>query len=80
MSRNAVVAFELLATIALVAHYTACGFYLVARLNDDYLNTSWLATLGFLNESPWNLYVISLYWSLTLMTTVGFGDVYPVSM
>ncbi|EQC37686.1 hypothetical protein SDRG_04716 [Saprolegnia diclina VS20] len=80
LSRNAVVAFELLATIALVAHYTACGFYLVARLNDDYLNTSWLATLGFLNESPWNLYVISLYWSLTLMTTVGFGDVYPVSI
>ncbi|OQR87662.1 transcriptional regulator, Crp/Fnr family [Achlya hypogyna] len=80
VNRNVVIAIELFSTIALVAHYTACGFFLAARLNSDYLNSSWLATLGFLELSPSELYIVSLYWSLTLMTTVGFGDVYPVSM
>lgn len=34
---------------------------------------------NFLQESLWIRYVTTLYWSITTLTTVGYGDLHPVN-
>ena len=33
----------------------------------------------FKEQSLWSRYVISMYWSITTLTTVGYGDLHPVN-
>lgn len=34
---------------------------------------------NFLDQSLWIRYVTSIYWSITTLTTVGYGDLHPVN-
>lgn len=34
---------------------------------------------NFLEQSLWSRYVMSIYWSITTLTTVGYGDLHPVN-
>jgi hypothetical protein len=34
---------------------------------------------NFLQASLWIRYVTSIYWSITTLTTVGYGDLHPVN-
>lgn len=49
--------------VLLIAHWTACG---------------WIA-LGGISDAPDALthYILSLYWSITTITTIGYGDITP---
>jgi voltage-gated potassium channel len=58
--------FNIILILFLVAHWIACG---------------WLVVRGFdANLDLKNNYVNALYWSVTTVTTVGYGDVTPVNM
>ncbi|KRW98530.1 Cyclic nucleotide-binding protein [Pseudocohnilembus persalinus] len=41
---------------------------------------SWVHNLNKENENPFNIYVISLIWSLQTLTTVGFGNVPAITV
>ncbi|OHT13164.1 cation channel family protein [Tritrichomonas foetus] len=59
----------------LVVHIYACIFYLIAHIQG--INTSWLqeyVQLGFTTDQ---LYVVCLYFVLTTIFTIGFGDLHP---
>lgn len=79
--------------LVLLSHFSACAWYLVATTgmegecqDEPWLNgcseNSWLSTITIKedDENPKiKLYIHSLYFSMATMTTVGYGDISPVS-
>jgi len=78
----------MMATFTLFAHWLACGFYALARYERPSLDES----VGYLNELARltnetttsgpdirSRYITSLYFTFTIMTSVGFGNVAPVT-
>ncbi|KAA0038799.1 potassium channel AKT1 [Cucumis melo var. makuwa] len=61
-------------------HFAACCFYLIAANYPDPTKT-WLALSmeDFHTESLARRYVTSIYWSITTITTIGYGDLHPVN-
>ena len=54
-------------------HIMACVWFYVASFNRD--PNSWAEGVG-LFQDPWNMqYLVSFYWSMQTITTVGFGDI-----
>jgi hypothetical protein len=55
-------------------HLAACIWFLIAKL-DDFSPDCWVTRLGYIDEAPYDLYILSFYWTLTTITTVGYGDI-----
>lgn len=58
-------------------HCAACIFYLVAEI--DGINNSWIAQYVHAGFPSTHLYVVSIYFVLTTIFTIGLGDVHPVT-
>lgn len=58
-------------------HAAACCYYKLAAHYRDPKNTWIGASMSdFLQKSIWVRYVTSVYWSITTLTTVGYGDLH----
>ena len=64
----------------LIVHCSGCVFYVLA---DHYPNEgrTWIGSVipDFKERSLWMRYVSSIYWSMTTMTTVGYGDLHAAN-
>ena len=85
--------FLLMLSFCLVAHWMACIFYLIATGYDKYEPHGWLQVLGRTVGEPYQIkngsvdpetgptipskYVSALYYTLTSLTTIGFGNIAP---
>jgi CRP-like cAMP-binding protein len=72
--------FNMMMCLVWVVHVLACGWYLCAALHVDH-SVTWVARRTFgddgdslLNEPPFVQWMHSMYFMLTVFTTVGFGD------
>ena len=64
-------------TVAIVAHWIACGWYFLWLNDGAILNLGWGADQGLGLQDVDSRYLTALYWSVTVLTTVGFGDIAP---
>jgi CRP-like cAMP-binding protein len=62
-----------------MTHFMACMWYYVARINNFDYNT-WVSRFEFQDESNSIIYMRCLYFAVTVLTTVGFGDIYAMTV
>ncbi|CAN1787318.1 Potassium channel AKT1 [Linum perenne] len=72
---------KLICVTLFAVHCAGCFYYLIAARYPNPERTWIGASLGnnFLERSLWIRYVTSMYWSITTLTTVGYGDLHPVN-
>ena len=61
-----------MAMFLILSHTVACLFVIIAGLQDENWLTAYEAT-GEYSETDY--YALSLYWTITTITTVGYGDI-----
>ncbi|CAI0543058.1 unnamed protein product [Linum tenue] len=72
---------KLICVTLFAVHCAGCFYYLIAARYHNPERTWIGASLGnnFLERGLWIRYVTSMYWSITTLTTVGYGDLHPVN-
>lgn len=64
-------------TAAVLVNFLGCLLFAVARWEG--LENSWIASSGHLEDSNWRHYLSSIYWATVTITTVGYGEMTPVT-
>ncbi|KAL4482560.1 hypothetical protein ABPG72_005803 [Tetrahymena utriculariae] len=70
---------SLLGTILFVGHIFGCAFWKAAELNNDDSSKNWMKKIDIQDSSWQDKYLFSIYYSITTMITVGYGDITPQS-
>ncbi|KAK4487261.1 hypothetical protein RD792_006137 [Penstemon davidsonii] len=68
---------KLICVTLFAVHCAGCFYYLLAAHYHDPART-WIGASipDFLHRSLWLRYITSIYWSITTLTTVGYGDLH----
>lgn len=68
-----------IATILMAVHIIACMWYYSAKL-DEFNPDTWVVRGEFIDADVGTLYITSIYWAFTTLSTVGYGDICPFTI
>ena len=69
---------KFLGMLTLSVHLAACIWHWIAK-SQDYDPSTWVYNTGNLDTALYRKYIISLYWALVTLATIGYGDIRPYS-
>lgn len=58
-----------------MAHWSGCLFYGVGNIENRNTELNWISKNNLNDVPTLEKYVNALYWSITTMSTVGYGDI-----
>ena len=64
----------------ILTHLVACTWIFIPSMfgpppEEDSNYASWIHGYSAEAEEPWNIYLVSVYWTVTTISTVGYGDI-----
>ncbi|EAR83995.2 cation channel family protein (macronuclear) [Tetrahymena thermophila SB210] len=69
--------FTQLFNVFLIAHISAICMWILYLVEEYYqINNNWVNQANIQNQAFYEQYFYSLYWSITTLTTVGYGDIH----
>ena len=65
-----------IASLAVIVHISGCIWHYLSSIEDEKVN-SWIFRYKMDDKNDFDVYVMSIYFVFTTLTTVGYGDITP---
>ena len=73
---------RLFVMLTLFTYFLGCFWYLISSEQESdevVMDETWYSTFNLEQYTIMNRLVVSCYYTLTMLSTVGYGDMYPIS-